>query len=226
MRRLSWIAGGLAMVPGAALGCALELIMAVDVSGSVDEREFTLQTEGMAAAFEHPSMIRAIEAQEGGVLATVTQWSGRQRHKQVTGWFLMEGPADMAAFATAIRQSGRDWRNYSTAVGEALIHAGEVGATAPHACKRKVIDVSGDGVSNEGAAPRPIANQLAAQGYTINGLVIRGDSPDPVAFYEREVLAGERSFIEVARNFDDYPRAILKKLLREIEDYALVSDAR
>ena len=169
---------------------------------------------------------RAIEAQEGGVLVTLTQWSGRSRQKQVTDWFLLQGPQDMGAFASAIRRGGRDWRNYSTAIGEALSHARMVGQSAPVACKRKVIDVSGDGVSNEGEAPRPVADLLAAEGYTINGLVIRGDSPDPVAYYERHVLAGPRAFIEIAQDFNDYPRAILKKLLREIEDFALISEAR
>lgn len=215
----------LALSPGPVLACALELILAVDVSGSINKEEFALQTEGMAAAFENPDLAEAIIHQDGGVLATLTQWSGATRQRQVTDWHLLTGPDSMAAFAQQIRRGGRDWRNYSTAIGEALFHAMKVGETAPVACKRKVIDMSGDGVSNEGRAPRSMADALAALGYTINGLVIKGDTPDPVRYYKRNVLAGPRAFLEIARDFEDYPRAILRKLLREIEQQALVSEA-
>ena len=95
----------------------------------------------------------------------------------------------------------------------------------PADCERRVIDVSGDGVNNEGRAPRAVADSLQALGYTVNGLVIRGDTPDPVRYYQINVLAGERSFLEVADGFEDYPRAILRKLLKEIEQQALVSEA-
>lgn len=215
----------LTLAPGSALACALELILAVDVSGSINKQEFALQTEGMAAAFETPELAEAIIHQEGGVLTTVTQWSGATRQRQVTDWHLLTGPESMAAFARQIRRGGRDWRNYSTAIGEALFHAMKVGESAPQTCKRRVIDMSGDGVSNEGRAPRAMADALSALGYTINALVIKGDTPDPVRYYERNVLAGPRAFIEIAEDFDDYPRAILRKLLKEIEQQALVSEA-
>lgn len=204
--------------------CALELILAVDVSGSIDDREFALQMEGIASAFEDTRLVEAVMAQEGGVLVTLTQWSGASRQRQVTGWHLLTDPGSMHTFADAVRQGGRDWRNYSTAIGEALYHALTVGRTAPQTCRRRVIDVSGDGVNNEGRAPRAMADALAAIGYTINGLVIRGDTPDPVKHYELNVLAGPRSFMEIASSFEDYPDAIRRKLLREIEERALVSD--
>ena len=210
---------------GPALACALELILAVDVSGSIDQEEFALQTEGIAAAFEHPHLAEAIIRQEGGILVTLTHWSGSSRQRQVTDWHKLTDIDSMAAFANEIRRGGRDWRNYSTAIGEALFHAMRTGETVPETCKRRVIDMSGDGVSNEGRAPRAMADALVAMGYTINGLVIRGDSPDPVRYYEKNVVAGPNAFIEIARDFEDYPRAILRKLLREIEQHALISEA-
>ena len=214
-----------AAAPGPAPGCALELILAVDVSGSIDDREFALQMEGMASAFEDPALIEAVEVQEGGVLVTLTQWSGASRQRQVTDWHQLDGAASMAVFAGAVRESGRDWRNYSTAIGEALHHALRVGGTAPGTCRRRVVDVSGDGVNNEGRAPRAMADALAAMGYTVNGLVIRGDTPDPVKHYEVNVLAGPRAFLEIAADFEDYPEAIRRKLLREVEERALISQA-
>lgn len=219
------LALAIAAAPAPVPACALELILAVDVSGSIDDREFALQMEGMASAFEDPALIDAVEVQEGGVLVTLTQWSGASRQRQVTDWHRLDNAASMATFAQAIRESGRDWRNYSTAIGEALHHALRVGDTAPSSCRRRVVDVSGDGVNNEGRAPRTMADALAAMGYTVNGLVIRGDTPDPVKHYEVNVLAGPRAFLEIAGSFEDYPDAIRRKLLREIEERALVSQA-
>ncbi len=219
------LAVALAAAPAGAGSCALELILAVDVSGSIDDREFALQMEGLASAFEDPALIDAVEVQEGGVLVTMTQWSGASRQRQVTGWHRLDGAASMATFAGAVRRSGRDWRNYSTAIGEALYHALRVGGTSPETCRRRVVDVSGDGVNNEGRAPRAVADALAAMGYTVNGLVIRGDTPDPVKHYEVNVLAGPRAFLEIAASFEDYPEAIRRKLLREVEERALVSQA-
>jgi Ca-activated chloride channel family protein len=151
------IALALAMLPALAQAadepCTLELILAVDVSGSIDSHEFDLQSGGLADAFESPSLIQAISALPGGALVIMTEWSGSTRHQAMTAWnHVTDGPS-MAAFAAEIRGAGRAWRNFSTAIGEALVHAREVSTTAPLTCKRHVIDVSGDGVSNEGRAP-------------------------------------------------------------------------
>ncbi len=217
---------GLALAPVPAAACALELVLAVDVSGSIDSHEFELQAHGLADAFEHPSMVTAVGLLDGGMLVTLTQWSGSTRQRQMIGWRRIGDAASMASFADEVRAAGRAWRNFSTAVGEALAHAAAVSADAPAPCKRRVIDVSGDGVSNEGREPARIARALAARGYTINGVVIQGADPDPVAHYQAQVIAGEGAFVEVAESFDDYPRAILRKLLREIDRPMIVSDSR
>ncbi|MEO1721330.1 MAG: DUF1194 domain-containing protein [Pseudomonadota bacterium] len=214
-----------AMAPGAVRACALELILALDVSGSIDRREFGIQTEGLAAAFENTSLIAAIETLPGGMAVTMTHWSGISRQRQMVPWTVIEEPADAQAFADRIRASGRAWRNFSTAIGEAIHHAQDLSATAPVTCDRRVIDISGDGVSNEGRAPAEASDHLEAQGFIINGLVIRGADPDPVQQYVDEVIAGPGAFVEVADGFEDYPRAILKKLLREIDQPLLVGAA-
>ena len=216
---------GILATPDPASACALELILAVDVSGSIDSTEFELQSAGLADAFENPSLVTAVGTLEGGALVMLTHWSGSTRHRAMTGWHHVADAPSMAAFAAEVRGAGRAWRNYSTAIGEALAHAGEVSATAPARCKRRVIDVSGDGVSNEGRAPALISPRLAKDGYIINGLVIRGADPDPVAHYKAQVIAGPGAFVEVAENFEDYPRAILRKLLREIDQPMILSDA-
>ena len=103
-----------------------------------------------------------------------------------------------------------------SAMDEALIHAEALGASNPLHCTRRVIDVSGDGASNQGAPPHQIAAALAAAGVTVNGLVILGAWPDPKAFYLENVIGGEGAFLEVADQFSDYPAAIRRKLLREL----------
>jgi Ca-activated chloride channel family protein len=217
----------LALAPApAAADCALELILAVDVSGSIDSREFDLEANGLADAFENPSLASAIGELPGGMLVILTHWSGSTRQRAMTGWHRLSDGPSLAAFAAEARSAGRAWRNFSTAIGDALVHAGEVSGTAPERCKRRVIDVSGDGVSNEGRPPAAVSQALAAEGFTINGLVIRGADPDPVAHYRAEVIAGPGAFVEIAENFEDYPRAILRKLLREIDQPMILSDAK
>ncbi len=223
--RAALAALALALAPVPAAACALELVLAVDVSGSIDAREFDLQANGLADAFEHPSMVAVVGQLEGGMLVTMTQWSGSTRQRQMIGWRRVSDAASMAAFAGEVRRAGRAWRNFSTAVGEALAHAAAVSADAPAACGRRVIDVSGDGVSNEGREPAPISRSLAAEGYTVNGVVIRGADPDPVAHYRAQVIAGPGAFVEIAESYDDYPEAILRKLLREIDQPLIVSAA-
>ncbi|MEO1533065.1 MAG: DUF1194 domain-containing protein [Pseudomonadota bacterium] len=228
-QRLAGLAVAAAMAlaaPGAARACALELILALDVSGSIDRREFGIQTEGLAAAFENSRLIAAIEGLPGGMAVTMTHWSGISRQRVMVPWMVVEEPADAQAFAARVRAAGRAWRNFSTAIGEAIMHARDLSATAPVACDRRVIDISGDGVSNEGRSPGAASDQLELQGFIINGLVIRGADPDPVEQYVEEVIAGPGAFVEVADGFDDYPRAILKKLLREIDQPLLIGEAR
>jgi hypothetical protein len=224
--RIGALVLGLLPAPAVAGACALELILAVDVSGSIDAREFALQTNGLADAFENPSLVAAISELEGSVLVTMTHWSGSTRQRRMTGWHRLSDAPSMARFAAEARGAARAWRNYSTAVGEALVHAAKVSAVAPETCKRRVIDISGDGVSNEGREPSTVSGTLAAQGFTINGLVIRGADPDPVAHYRAQVIAGPGAFVEIAADFADYPRAILRKLLREIDQPLILSDAK
>lgn len=219
------VALGAAVAPSAVAACALELILAIDVSGSINSREYALQVGGLADALANPAVSRAVEALDDGMVVTLTHWSGASRQRQMTPWHQVTGEAELAQFAAEVRATTRAWRNFSTAIGEALEHARRISADAPATCARRVIDISGDGVSNEGRPPGTISPPMAASGYTINGLVIRGADPDPVEHFERHVIAGEGAFIEIAEDFDDYPRAILRKLLREIDRPMQVSDA-
>jgi len=196
--------------------CGLELVLAMDVSRSVVNAEFDLQMGGLAAAFRDPEVAEAIRWMPGGVMATVTQWSGPDSQVQPVPWTHLTDASSAASFADAIELQKRAFFAAYTAIGDALVHANGLSATNPQPCARRVIDVSGDGASNRGLAPGPIATALAANGVTVNGLVILGAWPDPADFYLENVIRGEGAFLEIAEDFSDYAAAIRRKLLREL----------
>ena len=197
-------------------GCAVALVLAMDVSRSVDAAEFALIRNGTAAAFRDPALRRLVESAPGGVLVTLTQWSGADQQRQSIPWRVLAGGADLDALAAEIETVKRAYRFSLTAPGNALQHAASLFARAPLNCRRRVIDLAGDGVRNTGLPTGAIGDRLAARGITVNGLVVRGDSPDPLAFYRSEVRRGAASFVEVATGYADFPRAMLLKLLREL----------
>ena len=216
-RRLAAVSLAAGLGAGApAAACDLELVLAMDVSRSVVKSEFDLQMGGLASAFRDPEVIETIRWIAGGVMVTVTQWSGPEAQIQSVPWSHLIEPEDIVAFAAEIAAIDRAFFASYTAIGEALVHAGSLSATNPVPCKRRVIDVSGDGASNRGRPAREVAEALAAQGVTINGLVIMGGWPDPAEFYVRNVIRGEGSFLELAEDFEDYAEAIKRKLLREL----------
>ena len=202
--------------PAGAAECGLELVLAMDVSRSVVDSEYDLQMGGLARAFRDPEVVEAISWIQGGVMATVTQWSGPESQVQPVPWLHLTDGATAVTFAAAIERQERTYIASYTAIGEALFHANSLSATNPLRCKRRVIDVSGDGASNRGRAVRPMAEALAANGVTVNGLVILGAWPDPAEFYLHNVVRGNGAFLETAANFADYANAIKRKLLREL----------
>jgi len=194
----------------------VELILAMDVSRSVINAEYHLQMQGLADAFRDPAVKDAIGWAHGGVMATVTQWSGPETQFQSVAWTSIKAAADAEAFANAIENQRRKFFSAYTAPGDALRHAAAVSTKNPTSCRRKVIDLSGDGAGNRDSSTRDVADELIAEGFTINGLVILGAVPDPLAYYARDVIGGPGAFVEVAEGFDDYARAIRLKLLREL----------
>ncbi|WP_187430490.1 hypothetical protein ROLI_006600 [Roseobacter fucihabitans] len=196
----------------AAAACQLALVLAVDVSGSVDAREYDIQMQGLAAALRDGVVVDALIEQEAQV--TLIQWTGSSRQRQTIPWRGMSSAADVYALANEIGTNSRVWRNYSTAIGEALIAAEDALAGLGH-CKRKVIDLSGDGVSNEGIMPFERHAALGAMGVTINALAIETDEDDLTAWFYENLILGEGAFVMTARGFEDYPAQIRRKLQRE-----------
>ena len=201
-----------AILPHAALSCGLALILAVDVSGSVDRTEYRIQMEGLAAALRDGTVTDALVDQRAQV--TLVQWSGTSRQEQTVPWTQMNRPDDVAQLADAVSDAPRRWRNYSTALGEALILSAGAFDAVPD-CARRIVDVSGDGLSNEGAPPGAVHPMLKRRGVTVNALVIETDETDLTGYFYENVITGTGAFVVTAKGFEDYPAQIRRKLRRE-----------
>jgi len=195
-----------------AMACDLALVLAVDVSGSVDAQEYRVQMDGLAQALRDGIVAEALLDQRA--MLTLIQWTGSSRQRQTLPWTEMASFDTIEQFADAVHNDERIWRNYSTAIGEALEISADVFVDVPQ-CARMVIDVSGDGRSNEGAEPRTMLGQMRRANITVNALAIETDSSDLTAYFFENLITGDAAFVETAWGFEDYPAAILRKLQRE-----------
>lgn len=203
----------LALGAAPARACDLALIFAVDVSGSVDADEYRIQMDGLAQGLRDPVVSEALV--RGRAQAMLLQWSGSSRQEVSIPWTGIGSFADLEALAQRIEAAPRPWRNYSTAIGEALMQALPQFDRVPQ-CARRVIDVSGDGPSNEGAPPAGFRSRLLAAGVTVNAIAIEQSEPDLTAYFFENVIQGEGAFVVTANSFEDYPQRIRRKLLREV----------
>jgi Ca-activated chloride channel family protein len=200
------------LVAQPASACATALILAIDVSNSIDEGEYHIQSEGLAAALEDPAI--AEELVRGRIALSVIQWSGVDRQQVSIPWRRMETPADVRAFAEASRAMPRAFVMSDTAVG-ALI-AAALNHFAPVAdCKRRVIDISGDGTDNAGTDPTAGRRAAEAQGVQINALAIESLGVAITNFYQRRVITRD-GFVMTARGHTTYAETLRQKILREV----------
>jgi Ca-activated chloride channel family protein len=202
----------LALLPSAASACETALVLAMDVSNSVDEGEYRLQVDGLADALADPDVIGAIL--DGGAALAVLQWSGPDQQTVTQPWTLLTTASQIAAFADAARATPRAHRLSGTAPAEALSAALALLATAPP-CKRQIIDISGDGTPNAGADPRALRREAELQGVTVNGLAIESLGLAITGFYRSALITAD-GFVITARDHRDFPRAMRDKLFREL----------
>ncbi|MCE8007611.1 DUF1194 domain-containing protein [Aestuariivita sp.] len=211
--RLPVALAGFLMAAVPVQACDLALILAVDVSGSVDTQEFRIQMDGLAEALRDPVISEALVRSQSQVM--LVQWTGATRQRVTLPWTALHDFGSVDRFADAVETDQRVWRNYSTAVGEALSFSAAQFADVV-GCSRHLIDVSGDGPSNEGVPPETQLSQLRAAGITVNAIAIEESEPDLTAYFFENVIVGEGAFVETAIDFEDYPEKIRRKLLREI----------
>lgn len=201
----------------AAAECRLALVLALDISSSVNEREYAIQIGGLARAFRTPEVIAAILSPEGtGIAVAAYEWSGQYQQDMIVGWTVLDSEAAALAFADRLDAHRRSYAEFPTAVGKGLQFGAALFDSAPP-CARRTIDVSGDGANNDGVGPGYFRDKGVFEGITINGLAILGAEPDPGEYYRRHVIQGPGAFVAIARDFEDYPDVIIGKLLKEID---------
>jgi hypothetical protein len=195
----------------------LELVLAVDASGSVDQIRFELQKRGYVAAFRHARVLEAIRSGPHQAIAvTMVQWTGPTLQVQVAPWTFVGDEESAAAFASAIERAPRQLFSGGTSISGAIDYAMTLFPNSPFRASRRVIDISGDGSNNRGRSVTTARDEAVAAGVGINGLPILALEPDLDRYYRDYVIGGPGAFVIVARDYETFADAILKKLITEI----------
>jgi hypothetical protein len=209
----------LALAAMPAQACRLALVLAMDVSNSVDEAEDQLQRTGLANALVSQDVQTAFLVSNNPVSLLVYEWSGRHHQNVLLDWRDIRSPLDLVDAAEAIQTSHRGQENFPTAMGYALGYAATRLREKPE-CFAKTIDIAGDGKNNDGFGPAEAYAAFEFDNVTVNGLVVDASiletRQDLVTFFEDEVIRGPASFVEVADGFEDYETTMRRKLIREL----------
>jgi len=203
----------------------VELVLAVDVSRSVDAEEMEMQMAGYASAFRDPRLAEGIAGGPIGAIAvTLFVWSDWNIQHTLVPWMRLDGRATCARFAAALDGASRETYLY-TSISGAIDYASRQFGTR-YSGLRQVVDISGDGVNNSGP---PLAGARAAaldQGIVLNGLAVPDKTPQPSAllagippvdeYYRDQVVGGPGAFLMVAEGYDAFAGAVRRKIIREI----------
>lgn len=212
---------------GALAQCRQALALGLDVSGSVDAREYRLQLQGIITALSSGDVRNALLVlPQQPVALLVYEWSGPDDPAVILPWRDIRSDADLDAALDILRATERREASPGTALGVAMQRGAAYLAQRPD-CARHTLDISGDGKSNMGPLPADVKRRLLAQGLTINGLVIGADAPtlgdlrqaeigELSSYYRVNVILGPDAFVETALGFEDYAAAMERKLLREL----------
>jgi hypothetical protein len=231
MRCLLALAVFLSLPPAVAFAAEevdLLLVLASDVSRSVDHPKFLLQREGYAAAISDPHVLDAVKSGPHQRIALCfLEWSGFGAQKLVIDWSVVDGPDAARKFGDQLLELPRSFADRTSISGGIEFAAAQL-ERAPFAGARRTIDVSGDGTNNAGRDVRLARDEVVGKGIVINGLVILSDRPVPwnaehtnppgglEKYYQDNVVGGPGAFVLVAENFNSFGRAIIKKLIAEI----------
>jgi len=195
----------------------LQLVLAVDCSRSVDDAEFALQVEGYAAAFRHPSVIKAIQSGAArGIAVTYVQWAGPFLQSQAIGSTLINDAESSEVFAERILAVPRAFHGGGTSLSGIIDFSRGLFGRDGFEGRRRVIDISGDGVNNSGRLTVAARDEAVAAGITINGLAILTEVSALDRYFRENVIGGDGAFVIAAEDYDSFAQAILNKLIREI----------
>jgi hypothetical protein len=220
------------LAAGAQAQCRQALALGLDVSGSVDAREYRLQMGGVAAALEDPEVREKLMAMPSApVRLMVFEWSGPGDQAIVVPWTAIDSQAALDSVIATLRQTERRDASPGTALGVAMSEGNRHLAQQAE-CWKRTLDLSGDGKSNLGPRPRDVRDRITRSGITINALVIGVDDPsmgdirqadiaELSSYFRAEVVLGPDAFVQTALGFADYARAMTQKLIRELDGLVL-----
>jgi hypothetical protein len=195
----------------------LALVLAVDGSASVTYEEFGLIAGGMAAALRDPAVITGlVGGTRRGSLLSLLLWSGVGQQRVMLPWTRVATADDVHGFAQGVQDVPRIVQAGETAIGEALLACITLLSNMPAKASRQVVDVIGDGRSNDGEPPGPIRDRMAAAGITINGLCVLHEEPDLLETYTAEVIGGKDAFALPCPDYPAFAEAMRRKLAREV----------
>jgi hypothetical protein len=195
----------------------LQLVLAVDASGSVNDTRFELQKQGYAAAFRNPQVIKAImSGGEQAIAVTMMQWTGPFMHVQVVPWTLLKDAASARAFGDAIARSQRELYGGGTSISGAVDQSMLLLSQSPYASQRRTIDISGDGANTSGRSIANARDEAVKNGVSINGLPILSLDRFLDTYYYNYVIGGPGAFMIPAANYENFADAVVKKLILEI----------
>jgi hypothetical protein len=206
----------------------LLLVLAADVSRSMDDPKFRLQRSGYVEALTNPRVIEAIQSGSNRRIAvSFVEWSGVVSQKVVIDWTTISDETTARRFADGLVEAPRSFAD-RTSISAGIDFAMAQFERAPYEGLRRTIDVSGDGTNNSGRDVTAARDEAVAKGVTVNGLVILSDSPTPwnpehtnppgglAQYYRNNVVGGPGAFVMVAENFKSFGNALINKLIAEI----------
>ncbi len=194
----------------------MELILLIDVSASVDSAEYALQAQGLARAFASRPVREAIATIGGGLAVAVIQWGDKANQHRALGWEVIRDGADAERFSQALAAMPRLIPGGHTALGDALAKALQELESNGYQGLRRVIDLSGDGLSNDGQPLRSARRAVLDRGITINGLAILNELPLLADYFRDNLIGGQSAFVVTAADYVDFATVIAEKLVREI----------
>ncbi len=195
----------------------LQLVLAVDASGSVNMRRFELQKQGYVEAMRNPRVLNAIHSGQTGAIAVMMfQWTGARLQAAVIPWMILKDEDSAKAVSDAIAAVPRRLFGGGTSLSGATDYSMGLFPQGPFRGVRRVIDISGDGSNNSGRPATSARDDAVAKGVIINGLPILTVEPDLEDYYRDNVVGGEGSFVIAIKDFESFSEAIVKKLIAEI----------
>ena len=194
------------------------LLLAVDVSNSVNWFEYELQKYGIAKAIRDPEVVKTINAgRNRRIVVSIVQWSGAMSHRIAVPWTLLFDQASAEKLSKIIRFMPREFDGDSTNISGVIAFGTDFLADIPYLATRKVIDISGDGRENVSDTPEAMRDRAVAAGITINGLAIENEEKDLRFHYRDRIIGGPGAFVLPVKRYEDFAAAMKKKLIREID---------